>query len=311
MFKNKNYVLEVYKKGGFSRAAESLYVSQPSLSASIKRIEDKIKAPIFDRSTNPISLTEIGKKYVEYALEIEGKERDFERYVLDSDKLLVGTIKVGGSSLFSSFMLPKIISNFKQKHPEINFEVFEDNTKNLMQKLSHGDVDIVIDNVKISSDDITASNYTEETLLLAVPKHFEVNKKLQSYVLTTDDVKNGKHLDSHKSVNISEFKDLPFILLNPENDTGKRALKIFNKHSVTPNVVFNLDQQVTAYNLSGTGIGISFISDTLIKNGSENSSLCYYKLKDKETLRNIYFYKKTNRYLTHACQEFIRQSLES
>ena len=127
MFKNKNYVLEVYKKGSFSRAAESLYVSQPSLSASIKRIEDKIKAPIFDRSTNPISLTEIGKEYVKYALEIDGKEKDFERFVLDSDNLLAGTIKLGGSSLFSSFMLPKIISNFKQKYPEIKFEVVEDN----------------------------------------------------------------------------------------------------------------------------------------------------------------------------------------
>ena len=311
MFKNKNYVLEVYKKGSFSRAAESLYVSQPSLSASIKRIEDKIKAPIFDRSTNPISLTEIGKEYVRYALEIDSKERDFERYVLDADRLLTGTIKLGGSSLFSSFMLPKIISNFKQKHPEINFEVVEDSTKNLMQKLSHGDIDIVIDNVKISSDDITANNYTEETLLLAVPNTFSINPRLSTYALSGDDIKNGKHLTSAKAVNITEFKDLPFILLNPENDTGKRALKIFNKHGITPNVVFNLDQQVTAFNLSGTGIGISFISDTLIKNVSNNPSLCYFKLKDKETLRSVYLYKKTHRYLSHACQEFVKQSLNN
>ena len=311
MFKNKNYVLEVYKKGSFSRAAESLYVSQPSLSASIKRIEDKIKTPIFDRSTNPISLTEVGKEYVKYALEIDGKERDFEMYVLDSKNLLAGTIRLGGTSLFSSFMLPKIISNFKQKHPNINFEVVEDNTKNLMQKLSHGDIDIVIDNAKIASDDITASHYTEETILLAVPKNFEINDKLVSCVLSTDDVKNDKHLEGAKSVSIVEFKDLPFILLNPENDTGKRALKIFNKHGITPNVVFNLDQQVTAFNLSGTGIGISFISDTLIKNISHNSTFNYFKLKDKETLRNVYFYKKTNRYLSHACQEFIKQSLEN
>lgn len=305
MFKNKNYVLEVYKKGSFSRAAESLYVSQPSLSASIKRIEDKIKAPIFDRSTNPISLTEIGKEYVRYAIEIDSKEKDFERCVLDFDNLLAGTIKLGGTSLFSSFMLPKIISNFKQKHPDINFEVFEDSTKNLMQKLSHGDIDIVIDNVKITSDDITASNYTEETLLLAVPNTFSVNPNLTSCALTSEDIKNGKHLTSAKSVNITEFKDFPFILLNPENDTGKRALKIFNKHGITPNVVFNLDQQVTAFNLTGTGLGISFISDTLIKNITSNPSICYYKLKDKECNRSVYFYRKSNRYLSNVCKTFI------
>ena len=64
MFKNKEYVLYVEKSKSFSKAAKELYISQPSLSASIKRIEKEIGAAIFDRSTNPLSLTDIGRKYV-------------------------------------------------------------------------------------------------------------------------------------------------------------------------------------------------------------------------------------------------------
>ena len=98
MFRNKEYVIAVYREGGFTKAAEKLYVSQPSLSASIKRIEEKIGLPIFDRSCSPLSLTEAGQAYLSYALEIEQKEKDFAQYVSDYANLLTGTIKIGGSS---------------------------------------------------------------------------------------------------------------------------------------------------------------------------------------------------------------------
>ena len=106
MFKNKEYILTIYREGGFSRAAEKLYVSQPSLSASVKRIEERVGAPIFDRTTTPISLTDVGKRYVDYALEIEEREQDLERYIADSRDLLTGTLKIGGSSLFAAYVLP-------------------------------------------------------------------------------------------------------------------------------------------------------------------------------------------------------------
>ena len=108
MFKNKNYVLTILKEGSFSKAAETLYVSQPSLSATIKRIEDKIAAPLFDRSTNPVSLTEIGAEYVRCATEIEICEKNFERFLEDNLNLTSGKIRIGGSSFFSAYVLPRM-----------------------------------------------------------------------------------------------------------------------------------------------------------------------------------------------------------
>ncbi|MEE1042732.1 MAG: LysR family transcriptional regulator, partial [Clostridia bacterium] len=83
MFSNKEYILTIYNEGSFSKAANKLYISQPSLSASVKRIEEKVSVPLFDRSTTPISLTEAGQEYVKYALEIKEREQDFERYISD------------------------------------------------------------------------------------------------------------------------------------------------------------------------------------------------------------------------------------
>ena len=65
MFSNPEYVYEVYKERSFSKAAKNLFISQPALSVTIKRIENRIGTPIFDRSTNPVGLTECGQKYIE------------------------------------------------------------------------------------------------------------------------------------------------------------------------------------------------------------------------------------------------------
>ena len=112
-----------------------------------------------------------------------------------------------------------------------------------------------------------------------------------------------------KRATIFEFKDLPFVFLTPENDTGKRANRLFKKYGISPNVMFHLDQQVTAYNISSTGIGISFVSDTLVKRSDSTPNLYYYRLDDAELVRNIYFYQKNNRYVTRACEEFIKSNL--
>ena len=112
-------------------------------------------------------------------------------------------------------------------------------------------------------------------------------------------------MSSEYGVSIKHFSDCNFILLNTENDTGSRANALFKKYGINPNVTLFLDQQVTSYNISCTGMGISFVSDTLIKHTEFESRLYFYKLLDEETERKIYFYSKSNHYLSRACQKFI------
>lgn len=305
MFANKHYIIAIYEEGSFSKAAQRLYVSQPSLSASVKRIEDKISLPLFDRSTSPISLTEAGREYIHYALEIKEKELSFERYISDSTNTVSGSVKIGGSSLYSSFLLPFMISNFKAVYPNVTLEIIEDSTKNLMEKLTLGTIDIIIDNALIDTAAIKSTTYKTETLLLAVPRDFPINDTLTNFRLSAKDVKSEKHLSNKYNVALEHFSDCPFILLNPENDTGKRANILFKKHNLNPKTIFSLDQQVTAHNISRTGAGVSFVSDTLIKHTGSEEQLYYYKLDDQEITRKIFFYRKSNRYQSTACQKFI------
>ncbi len=306
MFENKEYVLEVFKEKSFSKAAKNLYVSQPSLSASIKRIESKISAPIFDRSTNPISVTEIGKQYIQSALDIKKIEEVFVDYMSDNLNILRGEIKIGGSSLYSSYILPHLISRFNKLYPHTVFQIHEDSTKNLMGLLLDGELDIVVDNSFIINENITHYHYTSETLLLAVPGKLEINNSLKEYQLTLNDIKKNRHnKKDFPCISLDNFKDEPFIFLKHENDTGKRAKRLCRKHGFLPNVIFELEQQVTAFNVACSGMGICFVSDTLIKNINSQQNIIYYKLTDEEINRNIYFYVKSNRYISYACRRFI------
>lgn len=303
MFKNRDYVLEVYKGKSFSEAAKNLYISQPSLSASVKRIEEKVGAPIFDRSTQPVTLTEIGEQYINCALEMERLEDSFKNFVNERLGLIKGEINIGGSSLFSSYVLPSLISKFNALYPKIHFRIVEDNTKNLMTQLLEGEIDIVLDNTMIVNENILPREYKEEMLLLAVPKKLYKDEK---FGFTVSHIKKNLHKSkTAPCIPLETFKDMPFIFLKQENDTGKRAKQLCKKHGFTPKVLFELDQQVTAHNISLTGMGISFVSDTLIEGLSGEKDVLYYKLSDREINRNIYFYVKNNRYLSTACKTFI------
>ena len=81
MFTWKKYVYEIYKEKSFSKAAQNLYISQPSLSARIKKIEQELGAPLFDRSTTPLRLTEVGEAYIKASEEIFQIEQNMENYI--------------------------------------------------------------------------------------------------------------------------------------------------------------------------------------------------------------------------------------
>ena len=146
MFKNKEYVFLVYKERSFSKAAEKLHISQPSLSSTIKKLEDKIGLPIFNRKTNPISLTQFGVEYIlsiEKIIEIENRMHSL---VSDVDKLQKGHLSIGASSLSISYFVPETIAAFKKAHPYIDLNILETSTLKSKQLLDTGEVDLIITN---------------------------------------------------------------------------------------------------------------------------------------------------------------------
>lgn len=311
MFENMDYVYEVYKEGSFSKAAKNLYISQPSLSASVKREEDRLGYPIFDRSTKPLRLTEVGRKYVDSMLTIKNIEKDFIDYVNDYGELKSGSLRLGGTNLVASLIAPKIINRFREKYPHIVPELLEGKTADLEDMLRNGTLDMVIDYSLTSYDDYDYHKLTDEHLVLSVPKAFSINAELSAFQLTMKDIKNGRDLDpATPAVPMEKFREVPFVLLKRKNDTRRRALNICLEAGFEPKISFEAEQQMTAWHVCYSGLGAAFVSSLLLSRVSENKDVCFYRVDSPEIFRQLCILWKKERYLTRAMEEFKRMAIE-
>ena len=311
MFVWKKYVYEVYKERSFTKAAQNLYISQPSLSARIKKIEEIIGEPLFDRSTTPLQLTEVGKVYIEAAEEITQIEQRVENYINDLAGLKTGNLAVGASTLFAAYVVPSLITQFNQKFPDVHIRLIEGNTAELEEMLGSNALDFVIDNYHYDSILYNKELYCEENILLAVPKHFSVNEELKEYQLSYENIKSKKYLSrKYPAVPLGRFADLPFIMLTQGNDTRTRGDRLCRNVGFKPNIVLEFNQQSTAYMASSTQLGATFISDILVSQLPTFENLVYYKLDGEEAKRKVFFYYKTHKYKTRVMEEFIRMMHE-
>ncbi len=309
MFRGMEYVYEVYKEKSFSKAALNLYISQPALSATIKKIEAKVGAPIFDRSTTPIQLTACGEEYVKCMLKIMDLQAEFENYMSDMDELKTGSISIGGTNLYSSFVLPPIITAFTKKYPGVQIRLIEADTSLLEQKLAGGIVDLVIDNYAFPSSLYTCYPFATEHLILAVPQKSPANEAAKDYRLTWEEICQGKHLEADTPcVPLHYFEEEPFLFLRSGNDTRLRADHICHQQNFFPKIILKLDQQATAFHLACYGMGCTFVSDTLVHHIRQRHELFYYKLDNNLSSRNVNFYHKKGRYLTRALKEFLNMN---
>ena len=311
MFVWKKYVYEVYKERSFTKAAQNLYISQPSLSARIKKIEEIIGEPLFDRSTTPLQLTEVGKVYIEAAEEITQIEQRVENYINDLAGLKTGNLAVGASTLFAAYVVPSLITQFNQKFPDVHIQLIEGNTAELEEMLGSNALDFVIDNYHYDSILYNKELYCEENILLAVPKHFAVNEELGMYQLSYKNIKNKNYLNQkYPAVPLGRFADLPFIMLTQGNDTRTRGDRLCRNVGFKPNIVLEFNQQSTAYMASSTQLGATFISDILVSQLPTFENLVYYKLDGEEAKRKVFFYYKTHKYKTRVMEEFVRMMHE-
>lgn len=311
MFVWKKYVYEVYKERSFTKAAQNLYISQPSLSARIKKIEEIIGEPLFDRSTTPLQLTEVGKVYIEAAEEITQIEQRVENYINDLAGLKTGNLAVGASTLFAAYVVPSLIIQFNQKFPDVHIQLIEGNTAELEEMLGSNALDFVIDNYHYDSILYNKELYCEENILLAVPKHFAVNEELGMYQLSYKNIKNKNYLNQkYPAVPLGRFADLPFIMLTQGNDTRTRGDRLCRNVGFKPNIVLEFNQQSTAYMASSTQLGATFISDILVSQLPTFENLVYYKLDGEEAKRKVFFYYKTHKYKTRVMEEFVRMMHE-
>ncbi len=307
MLREMDHVYAVYLERSFSRAAEKLYISQPALSATIKKVENQIGTPIFDRSTSPISLTPAGEFYIQSIEKIKEIKNEMLEYFNQVSESKKGRLTFGSSSFFCIYVLPGVVKEFQREYPNMTVEFVEGSAQDLSEKLRNGLIDFALDVQQLDRGVFNSMTWGYENILLAVSSSHPANKNLEKYRLTFEEVRTGAFLDKNKKgVDAGDFADAPFLLLKKGNDIHSRAMAICKKSGFTPAVSMYPDQLLTCYYLACEGKGATFIRDSIVRYVDETDKICLYKVDGELSPREIMlFFRKKPPALSPLAKKFL------
>ena len=185
-----HYVLAVAEHQNFTRAAEKVFVTQPTLSMQIQKLEEELDILIFDRSKKPIELTETGRKIVQQARNIVN-ESDRIKDIVDQQKGFIGGLfRLGVIPTVMPTLLPMFLNNFIKKYPKVKLKIEELHTEAMLEKIKEGHLDAGIAATPLEEENIKEQPLFYEPFVAYIPvgHRLHKNEKIQASDLDLDDI---------------------------------------------------------------------------------------------------------------------------
>lgn len=301
--RSMEYILKVYTEKSFSKAANQLFITQPALSAIVKKEEERYGVSLFNRNVKPIVPTEAGMKYVHAALKIEKIEQGLEKELHS----LSHTLTVGSGAYFCSNVLPALTGDFtKSRKKACKIKFIEGNAPELVELLQGGEVDFVISVDDRYGKNVSSQVLKQEMLLLAAPSSLIQDEALRQAAVPEEAIEEGTYLDpDYKPISLANFSKLPFILLGKGNDTYYRGRKMLHHAGLKPSSIIYMDQLQSSFLAAQTGRGLTFIRADFPRVMGNPAGLLFYKLDDPLTLRDVKIFYRSSAHLTPLAQEFL------
>ena len=241
------YFLEIVKQRNMNKAAEALYVSQPSLSQYLARLEQDLGTPLFYRQKGNITLTPTGKLYKEYAENVIDLEVNLKRNI--TSLAGVRSIRVGINSIWCNILMATITPQFKAAYPGIAIEINEENHKLLKRMVADDKVDMAV----IATDTLDALQNDNE-LLRYEEIVFAVSNQNPYFE------HNPKPVDKLNIVDlVHSFVYDEFILTKENSSFRGQVDQMFRQCNFTPNIVCETSNIDTVRNMISHNIGVGFI----------------------------------------------------
>lgn len=233
------YALAVAETGGFSAAAKRCHVAQPSLSQQIRKLEDELGTPLFDRIARGAVPTEAGKRFLPYARQVITSVEEARRRVLDADDAPAGALAIGVIPTVAPYLLPRAVARYHKKYPAVALQLEENVTEVLIERLLSGAIDLAVLASPVEHDVLHAEPLMEEKLLVALPAQHPLGKR--------------------KRIRLSDLETEPLVLLHEMHCLGRQTAAICRRLNHPTNVAFIGSQLATLQQMVGLGVGVSLI----------------------------------------------------
>ena len=313
----QNYIKEIAETKSISIAAEQLGISQPALSTYLKKTEKDLGCLLFDRSRQPLELTEAGRLYMDYLEKDDALREQLKQNLSDITGLQTGKVTVGGAGFFNIAYLPLAIASFVEEYPGVSVSIVDGRVPELVSMAQKGMLDLFITPINDEPERFVYEELLEEDVFLAVPTEWEVNRQLSRKAVACPGG-DGRAVENSdgRAVPLTreEFACLcreTFIVLKSDQDIGRKMQALFASYGCRPDRVITAGQTMTSLALTQSGVGVSLITESSLRNCHLTNPPALYLADSDICRRRMFIAYPRNKYLSQASRELIRMLKES
>ena len=272
----------------FSRASEIIRLTQPAVSLQIQALEEMYGTKLFNRSGCVITLTKAGEMLYRYAKEISSLYAAAEKEIGGVTGLVKGIISVGASSTIGNYVLPSVIADFRRKFPKVGIHLQVGNTKNVIDFLNAGSVDIGLVDGDVNKQKLLMEKLIpDEMVFIMSPYH---------------------HLAKKSSISIMELSKEPLIFREEGSGTRQAIEKYLAKHGISQQhlkISLIMGSTDAIKGAVEEGLGTSIMSRWAARKEVKYGSLKTAVFKEDKFVRDFSLVYKKSKEQSHTIEQFI------
>ena len=277
----------------FTKAAEVLYLSQPSLSKQIKILENNLDIILINRESNKISLTENGQVFLQYSERILALCEESCRALIDLKNGDRGSLTIGASQTIGTYLMPRILALFAQNYPQIDLKVQVNSTPIITNNVLKREIDIAVVGGEIPyklKKNLTIKHFVEDEISLIIPKFHPFAKK--------------------KKINKEDLYYLNFITLNSNSTIRKFIDNILIQNQIETKqlkVIMQLNSIEGIKTAVSLGLGVAFVSSSAIEKEIELKTIEILKIENIRINRTLSIISNPESYKSKAFKFFYNE----
>ena len=278
----------VVKYKSFTKAAEKLYLSQPTVSTHVRQLEEEFQTSLIVRTTKSVEVTPRGQELYECACNIVNLRDNLMRSWSDEDEKM---IRIGASTIPSAYMLPQILPAFRTIRPASQFHVFQSDSQGIVDGLLCGAFDVGLIGADMHEDTLELTPFFSDQMVLITP----VNEHFLQFS------ENG-------GITLEEICREPMLLREKGSGSKKCISSYFERVGVDENdliITARLNDQESIKNLVAGGLGISIISETAAEDAVKAGRLLTFPLPEAGARRYLYVACRRGAPMSGQTQQFV------
>jgi len=284
-FSQLEFFVTVVEEGSFSKAAERVYRTQPAVSIAIRRLEEEIDAPLFERSQKTTALTAAGELVYDYAKRILSLRDQAVDVVSELKSLKRGRVRIGANESTSLYLLPHLILDYRALYPNVMVEIFRQPSENLPREVLDRNVDFAVMAFEpVDSDLESFPVLRDELVLIMHPQHA---------------------MAGLQTVSVEDLGNEAFLAHNVKTGSRHKVTETFAQHHTPLNITLELATVETIKRFVQLKIGLAFVPRMCVAEELERGSLVSVPVEGLTYVRTLWVTHRRGMTFSHAAAAFL------